>query len=94
MGLKLSTGERFERFPKAYLGSDKTAYARGMQIALRECYGIDDISSPEGFTSFWNDYSKYCRFAYPLPDFHNIHSAGDICKVSGFENRPEDIASA
>jgi len=31
-----------------------------------------------------NKYSKYCRFAFPLPSFHNIHSCEDIKKMERY----------
>jgi len=32
-------------------------------------------------------YSKYCRFAFPLPEFHKIHSKQDLLKYNGYLNR-------
>lgn len=122
---KLTLAERLELFLQVYRKSDKTAYARGMRIGLRECWGIEDVASPEGFRALSemlesrgpevydrmmerygvrakvvdafditelvdgvrSDYSKYCRFAFPLPSFHNIHSAGDVYRLQRYLDR-------
>ncbi|HML48420.1 MAG TPA: amidohydrolase family protein, partial [Clostridia bacterium] len=122
---KLTLQERYELFLRAYRGSNQTAYARGMQIGLRECWGIRDVSSYEEFCALSeklksrgpeiygrmmerygvrakvvdafdiadlvdgsrSDYSEYCRFAYPLPSFHNIHSAGDVYRLQRYLDR-------
>ena len=36
----LTPEERFRQFRHFYLKSDKTAYARGMQKGLRQCWGV------------------------------------------------------
>jgi len=117
--------ERFECFKSIYKKSNKTAYARGMQIGLKECWGIenlDDITSLKELEtklqnrdqSFYenmmtkylikakivdifdilpyvegkiNDYSRYCRFAFPLPSFHDIHQKNDMVRFSQYLGR-------
>jgi hypothetical protein len=112
----LSEKERYEIFIKFYKKSDKTAYARGMQEGLRQCWGVDSLDTYEAFAelaeklkgrtaSVYDDtmerlkikakvvdifnlasfvdgtdksYSKFCRFAFPLPGFHNIHTRQDL----------------
>jgi len=34
------------------------------------------------------DYSKYCRFAFPLPFFHDIHSKKDITQIEKYLDHP------
>jgi uncharacterized protein len=44
---RLAPAERLEFFRSIYAKSDKTAYARGLQIGLRECWGIGKVDSAE-----------------------------------------------
>jgi len=116
--------QRTESFMQIYEKTDKTAYAKGVDIGLRECWGINDISSPGALkelekklkdrdqTFFKNmmlkynikamivdiyqvpsfmryvegkePYTEYCRFAFPLPSFHCIHSSQDIVRLSRY----------
>lgn len=111
---ELSFDERYSIFEKFYRKSDKTGYARGMQLGLKECWDIESITKDslkaleekfeERDQEFYNnlmdeygikaaivnidieefvrgkseDYTEQCRFAFPLPEFHNIHSVEDI----------------
>jgi len=111
----LTGEERFERFLEFYKKSDKTAYARGMQEGLRQCWGVEKLDTYQDYQAFAEKLktrdesiypktmdrlgikakvvdsfslvayldgseqaSKYARFAFPLPGFHNIHSKQDI----------------
>jgi uncharacterized protein len=122
---KLSFEERFNLFKRIYKKSDKTAYARGLQIGLKRCWGvekIDDIESIKDLErrfstrdqSFYErtmkeygirakvvdifdlkpfvegeekDYSKYCRFAFSLPEYHDIHNKADILRLEQYAVR-------
>lgn len=122
---KLTFAERFDIFNELYKKSNKTAYARGLQIGLKECWGIEGLDNAETLEElkmklqsrdqdfyermmvkygikakivdifdlkpFVNgeekDYSKYCRFAFPLPQFHNIHSKSDILQLDRYIDR-------
>ena len=117
---------RFDRFLEIYKKSDKTAYARGMQEGLRQCWGVEDISDYGEFVKFSeklkgrnesvygdtmekllikakvvdifdlaeyadgkkSDYSKYCRFAFPLPSMHCIHTKQDALRYEKYLGRP------
>ena len=112
----LTARERYDIFIKYYRKSDKTAYARGMQEGLRQCWGVENLDTFEAYEAFSErlkgrsaeiydetmdrlnirakvvdifdmnkyvdggdkSYSKYCRFAFPLPGFHNIHHKQDL----------------
>ena len=125
---KLSFAQRFDFFRKIYQKSDKTAYARGLQIGLKECWGMEKIDDKESLSELekkfqsrdqdfyertmkkygirakisdiydldifmgilkggFKDCSQYCRFAFPLPVFHNIHSQADILRLDDFIDR-------
>ncbi len=49
---------------------------------------IVDVCDADKFVEIINgtnkNYSKYCRFAFPLPSFHNIHSCQDIKKLEKY----------
>lgn len=117
--------ERFDIFREIYRKSNKTAYARGMQIGMNECWGIEEIDSAEALKElekmfqsrdqdFYErkmvkygikakivdafdlkpyiegevkEYSKYCRFAFPLPSFHEIHNKSDILRLDRYIGR-------
>ena len=124
----LSSKEKYERFMRIYRKSDKTAYARGMQEGLRQCWGITSINTFEEFQAFEEklnkcdssiyeqtmeklrirakvvdifdlptfmsfvdgqrkDQSKYCRFAFPLPPFHNVHTKTDLLRFQKYLDR-------
>ncbi len=57
---------------------------------------IVDLCDAERFVDIIDgtnkNYSKYCRFALPLPSFHNIHSCQDIIKMEKY-NGEEIIKS-
>jgi predicted TIM-barrel fold metal-dependent hydrolase len=119
--------ERYERFLKTYRKSDKTAYARGMQEALRICWDIESLDTYDDYlaleaklktrdASFYDKtmqqlgivakicdvftdleqyvdgtetgQSKYCRFAFSLPFFHDLHSKNDIMPLQKYLDRP------
>ena len=118
--------ERLAIFQQLYKKSDKTAYARGMQMGLKECWGIEDLASAESIRdleqkfqgrdqAFYDktmarlgikakivdefgmkpfiqgdvtEYSKFVRFAFSLPGYHNIHTKADINQLDGFLDRP------
>ena len=122
----LSQEERYKEFLRIYKKSDKTAYARGMQEAMRLCWGVDGIDSLEDFKALEENfaardasvyetfmekmkikakvvnltdisayvdgketgYSQYCRFALPLPPFHDLHGKNDLMKYQKYLGRP------
>ncbi len=117
--------KRFELFKKIYKKSNKTAYARGMQIGIKECWGVENLEDPASLKELENkfqsrdqlfyentmkkygikakiidifdiipfveekikEYSKFCRFAFPLPSFHEIHQKNDIFRLSQYLGR-------
>ena len=123
-----SSKEQYEQFIQYYSRSNKTAYARGMQEGLRQCWGINSINSYEEFQALEGklknrsvkiyedtmekikikakvvdiydldtfmafvdgrkkDQSKYCRFAFPLPAFHNVHTKADLFRFQKYLDR-------
>ena len=122
MSKGLPVKDRYEAFLKIYKKSDKTAYARGMQEGLRQCWGVEDIGDYDEFLKFTEkfkargpriydetmeklhikakvvdifdlkdfvngkdaSYSKYCRFAFPLPSMHNLHTKQDLMQFSEY----------
>lgn len=125
---KLSFEDRYKIFNRIYKKSNKTAYARGLQVGLKECWGIEDIDSPEKLKKLElilkdrkqdlyyqkmdkfgikakivnisdmelfqkiiggeaSNVSKYCRFAFPLPSFHDIHNKQDIYRLEKYIDR-------
>ncbi|MCL1796103.1 MAG: hypothetical protein FWG37_04335, partial [Clostridia bacterium] len=48
----LTSGERLDRFLCVYNKSNKTAYARGMQNGLRQCWGVEKLETREDFLAF------------------------------------------
>lgn len=122
---KFTFEERFGIFKEIYNRSNKTAYARGIQLGLKECWGIEEINNKKELDElnmkfqsrnqdFYEsmmkkygikakivdifdlkpfvdgevkDYSTYCRFALPLPEFHNIHCKSDILRLDGYIDR-------
>ena len=127
-GEKLTFTERLNIFREIYKKSNKTAYARGIQTGLKECWGIEEINNAETLKelkrkfqsrdqAFYKqmmekfgikakvvdiydvdafikivegetkDYSKYCRFSFPLPTFHKIHNKADILRLDKYLDR-------
>lgn len=118
--------ERVDIFNKFYKRSNKTAYARGLQIGMKECWGITEFDKKtflefdEKFSyvgqdfyiglmkrygikakivdSFFSgtrefiegknkEYSEFCRFAFPLPELHNIHNSSNIYVLENYIDR-------
>lgn len=121
----LSDRERYDLFLKVYRKSNKTAYARAMQEALRICWGVEDIGDYDEFLKFaekfrncdapgYNkiyemlkikakivdavdflpnyldgkvEYSKYCRFAFNISKFKDVHSKRDLMRMQRYLGR-------
>ncbi len=49
---------------------------------------VDIFDTPAVIEGKIDDYSKYCRFAFSLPSFHNLKTKADINQLASYLKRP------
>ena len=83
----LDTYEHFLELEEKLKSRDASLYDETMEKLNIKAKVVDvDISD---FVNGKNaDYSKYCRFAFSLPGFHDLHSKQDLQKFSRYLKRP------
>ena len=87
----MSFEERFDIFKKLYSRSDKTAYARGLQIGLKKCWGIEKINDLDALKELEK------KFAFRNQEFYckTMDECGIKAKVVDiFDIRPYVLNSA
>ena len=67
-------------------GRDASVYDETME-RLRIKAKIVDIFDLAAYVEGKAEYSKYCRFAFPLPPFHDAHSREDLLKYRKYLDR-------
>jgi len=83
----IDTYEQFQKLEEKLKTRNASIYDETMEKLNIKAKVVDtDIS---GFVNGENsNYSKYCRFAFSLPGFHNVHSKQDLLKYSKYLKRP------
>ena len=62
---------------------DETMEKLNIKAKVVDMFNISDFVNGKN-----TDYSKYCRFAFSLPDFHSLHSKGELQKYNRYLKRP------
>ena len=93
-GLRLCWGVRdvgdydeFKAFGEKFKNRDASIYSDVME-RMNIKAKIVDIFDLSGYVDGKNSYSKYCKFAFPLPSVHDIHSKQDIARLQPHIGRP------
>ena len=76
----------YKKFADAYKGRDASIYETYME-KLNIKAKIVDIFDLADYVDGKSGYSKYCRFAFPLPSIHNIHTKQDIMRLQKYAGR-------
>ncbi|MCL2060926.1 MAG: amidohydrolase family protein [Oscillospiraceae bacterium] len=80
----IDTYEDFAKFAQAFKSRGASIYTDTMDRLLIKAKVVD-IFDLTGYVDQKNDsYSKYCRFAFPLPSMHNLHSKHDVMKLQRY----------
>ena len=83
---KIDDFAEFEAFEEKVKKRDESVYFHNMEKYKIKAKIVDDhnlMDYVEGKTG----YSEYCRFAFPLPPFHDIHNAQDLFKYQKYLDR-------
>ncbi|MCL2741429.1 MAG: amidohydrolase family protein, partial [Oscillospiraceae bacterium] len=84
----VGTFEGFKAFEEKFKGRDASVYDRFMESSNIRAKVVDQFDMRQYFGDKPPEYSKYTRFAFSLPSFHNIHAKGDVLNLQRFLDRP------
>ena len=78
--------EEFQAFAKKFKARDASVYD-GFMEKMKIRAKVVDIFDLADYADGKAEYSKYCRFAFPLPSFHDIHARQDIFRLQKYIGR-------
>ena len=76
----------FKSFAKKFAKRDASIYAKTMD-KMKIKAKVVDIFDLADYVNGKTGYSEYCRFAFPLPSLHNIHTKQDIMQLQKYIDR-------
>lgn len=79
--------EQFQKFEEKLKTRDASIYDAIMEKLNIKAKVVDIFDLNDYVDGKKTDYSKYCRFAFSLPAFHNAHSKQDLLKYQKYLNR-------
>jgi len=79
-GVREMTRENLRALGERFRGRDAGFYERLME-KYRIRAKIVDVFDLHLYVEGSEAYSKYCRFAFPLPEHHNLHVKGDLQRL-------------
>ena len=82
----IGTYEGFAEFAEKFKTRDAAIYDTFME-KLRIKAKVVDIFDLESYVNGKESYSGYCRFAFPLPSMHNVHSKQDLLRYGKYTGR-------
>lgn len=83
----IDTYENFQLLEEILKTRNSSIYETMMEKLHIKAKIVDSWSLMDFVDGKNKDYSKYCRFAFQLPDFHNIHSKSDLLRYQKYLNR-------
>ena len=78
--------EEFQKLGEKLKNRDESVYKRVME-QLKIKAKVVDIFDLNPYVEGKESYSDYCRFAFPLPFFHNLHSKHDLLRLQKYLDR-------
>ena len=84
---KIDCFEDYKAFADKLKSRDETVYERTMD-ELNIKAKVVDIFDLADYVEGKTTHSKYCRFAFSLPFFHDVHSKNDLLRLQKHLDRP------
>ena len=75
---RIDDPEALKELEKRFSGRNQEFYEKTMDACGIRAKVVDIFDIKPYVEGKISNYSKYCRFAFPLPQFHNIHSKLDV----------------
>jgi len=82
----ISDYEQFKIFAKKFEARDESIYAEFMD-KMNIKAKVVDIFDLADYVEGKAGYSKYCRFAFPLPSIHDLHRKDDLMRLKKYIGR-------
>ena len=83
----LNSYEEFEALESKLKDRNESIYGQFMDKLGIKAKVVDIFDLMKYVEGEESDYSKYCRFAFPLPSFHEVHCKEDLLRLQKYLSR-------